>query len=365
MKNATQGAESVTLYFKEGSSDKVYAAQIEQSGKGWLVNFQYGRRGSTMNTGSKTPAPLPFEKAKGIFDKLVAEKTSKGYTTGEDGATYTHTSSEVRDTGERPQLLNDITEEEAERLIEDPAWGMQEKMDGRRRLAKKQAKDVSGINKKGLTVDLPSVVVASVNAARSFSGGVIDGEAVGDTLFAFDLLDSTGGITGSIRGLGYLDRYKILSSLGFKGAIQIVPLAVTTAEKRALFEKVKAAGGEGVVFKRLDAPYKAGRPNSGGDQLKFKFYAMGSFIVSKVNAKRSVALEVLFNGKRTSIGNVTITPNKAVPAVGDVVEIRYLYCFKGGSLYQPTFLAVRDDVDADECVHTQLKYKSDDNDEEA
>ena len=347
-------AESVTLYYKEGSSDKVYTAQLEQSGAGWLVRFAYGRRGAAMQVGTKTATPVPFAKAKSIYDKLVAEKTGKGYTPGEGGATFTQTSSEVRDTGERCQLLNDIDEAEVERLINDPAWCMQEKKDGRRQMVRDSGADViEGINRKGLVVAIAESVKQS---ALKIRGGhfTIDGEAVGDVLYAFDLLT----YQEDLRGLSYAERYARLVSLGPKGAIQVVPMVVTTMDKRKLMAKVRADRGEGVVFKRLAAPYKAGRPNSGGDQLKYKFYATGSFIVAKVNDKRSVALEIVVGKKRVPIGNVTITPNKEVPPVGSVVEVRYLYCFKGGSLYQPTYLVQRDDISAAECGEAQLKYKS-------
>lgn len=347
--NATQ--EKVTLYFKEGSSDKVYAAQLEPKGSGWVVNFQYGRRGSTMNTGTKTTAPVTYEKAKSIFDKLVREKTAKGYTAGEGATPYTGTSSEESDTGERPQLLNDVDDEaHVERLIKDPAWGMQEKMDGRRRMVKKKDGNVTGINRKGLAVGLPDGVFKDAEEfAESFT---LDGESIGDVVFSFDLLDVAGD---DLRKKGFAERFKILREISEPGDIQLVPLAVTEKEKRALFDRVKKARGEGVVFKRLDAPYTAGRPNSGGTQLRYKFKARGSFIVAKVNTKRSVEVK-LFDG--TLMGNVTITPNKAVPAVGDIVEVEYLYCFKGGSLYQPVYLEVRDDIDAKDCTDKQLKYKA-------
>ena len=81
-----------------------------------------------------------------------------------------------------------------------------------------------------------------------------------------------------------------------------------------------------MVFKRLDAPYTPGRPNSGGTQLKHKFYATCSAVVSKINDKRSVELRLL-NGKGwIPVGNVTIPPNFKVPAVGEVVEIRLPLC---------------------------------------
>ena len=56
--------------------------------------------------------------------------------------------------------------------------------------------------------------------------------------------------------------------------------------------------------------------------------------------------------------NVTIAPNKAIPAAGALVEIRYLYAYKGGSLYQATYLNERDDIEAGDCVLGQLKYKA-------
>lgn len=33
--------KQISLYYKDGSSDKVYHAQIEEKDGGYLVNFQY------------------------------------------------------------------------------------------------------------------------------------------------------------------------------------------------------------------------------------------------------------------------------------------------------------------------------------
>jgi bifunctional non-homologous end joining protein LigD len=65
-------AESITLYYREGSSDKVYQCSIEPSGELFVVNFAYGRRGSTMNTGTKTSSPVDYEMGIGIFVNLVS-----------------------------------------------------------------------------------------------------------------------------------------------------------------------------------------------------------------------------------------------------------------------------------------------------
>src|SRR5664279_248962 len=98
--------EAITLYYREGSSDKVYQCAIEPAGEHFVVNFAYGRRGSTLNTGTKTNVPVDYDNAKRIFDKLVKEKTAKGYTPGEDGTPYQTPDTVERFTGILPQLLN-------------------------------------------------------------------------------------------------------------------------------------------------------------------------------------------------------------------------------------------------------------------
>jgi predicted DNA-binding WGR domain protein len=78
--------ERITLYYREGSSDKVYQASIEAQGAWFVVNFAYGRRGSTMYTGTKTQTPVDYHSAKYIYDKLVWEKKANGYTDGPGGS---------------------------------------------------------------------------------------------------------------------------------------------------------------------------------------------------------------------------------------------------------------------------------------
>ena len=47
------------------------------------------------------------------------------------------------------------------------------------------------------------------------------------------------------------------------------------------------------------------------------------------------------------------------PAGRAVVEVRYLYAFAGsGHLYQPVYLGARDDLDATDCLASQLKFKA-------
>jgi len=67
------------LQFKEGNSDKVYEVDLCESGANYVVNFRYGRRGAELKEGTKTTTPVSFAEAEKIFQKLVDEKTRKGY----------------------------------------------------------------------------------------------------------------------------------------------------------------------------------------------------------------------------------------------------------------------------------------------
>ncbi len=356
-------AEQITLYFREGSSDKVYQAAIEPKGELFVVNFAFGRRGSTLNTGTKTSSPVDYETAKNTYDKLVREKMAKGYTPGENGTPYQHSDKADRVTGILPQLLNPIDYGEVKRLLRNPAWCLQEKFDGKRTLLQKKGDTVTAINRKGLVIGLPSPI--GVSAQKVTSDFVIDGECVGDVLYAFDLLELNGE---EYRPKPYQRRLVSLARLIDTPGVVHIELAETTtdpANKERQFAHLQAEKREGVVFKRLDAAYAPGRPASGGPALKHKFYATLSAVVAKVNPQRSVELRLLGKDGWQLAGNVTIPPNHPVPKVGAVVEARYLYAFpESGSLYQPTYLGLRSDIGIEECMRSQLKFKATESEEE-
>jgi bifunctional non-homologous end joining protein LigD len=356
--------KSITLYFREGRSDKVYQASVGRSGAGFVVNFAFGRRGSTLQTGTKTAIPVDYQAAVKVYDKLVQEKMAKGYTPGADGTPYQGTKREDVATGVFPQLLNSIDQGQAEQLVSDDGWWMQEKFDGKRILIRKDGEQVVGINRKGLAVALPQPIAEQALAIGDRQW-LMDGEAVGDTYIAFDLLER-GGI--DLRAKPYNLRLAALHNLVSQsvGVIRLVDTVKDAASKRSKLAQFRNDNREGAVFKRFSAPYRPGRPSSGGDQLKLKFTATASCIVAKTNgAKRSVALELLEGGKRIAVGNVNIPPSQNIPQARSVVEIRYLYAYPGGSLFQPVYLGQRDDIDPSACIIGQLKYKAGEDEEES
>jgi bifunctional non-homologous end joining protein LigD len=350
--------KATTLYFREGSSDKIYQVELVQSGEGWKVNFAFGRRGDTLQAGGKTAKPQPYAVAHSIYLKLLTQKLAKGYTPGESGVPFQDTAKEARNTGIIPQLLNPIEDFEIEAFLENNEYFCQEKFDGKRILIRRTDNQIQGINRAGLVVPLPQPLVDAAKSMTSCVQFLIDGELLGNIFLIFDLLEQDGE---DLRQLPYSDRLEILNGMPdlFGPEIGLVKTA-KGPEKRAFFNQLKEAGKEGCVFKSQFAPYSAGRPASGGTQRKYKFYETASFLVTALNNQRSVSLS-LYNTKDELVpaGNVTIPPNFPIPAVGDIVEARFLYAYReSGSIYQPVFLGKRDDIPQASCSTKQLKYKS-------
>ena len=361
-----------SLYYSEGRSDKEYHAEIIEVAGGNVVNFRFGRRGAALTVGTKTSTPVDFAQAQVIYDKLVKEKTAKGYTPDMSGVAYHGTEHAGRHTDFMPQLPNPITEFEALGLITDHQWAAQEKMDGERRAVDAVKDTVTGINRKGLIVSLPQPIADELQHIAASQGALrVDGEIIGDHLYVFDLHVHKGE---RIHAFPWIERMRLAQeSFSECQHIRAVSVAITTNEKNSVWNRVKLAHGEGVVFKRMNAPVSEGRPNSGGDWLKFKFTESASCCIFGVNSgKRSVRIGLLeirdhpIKGRgMLAVGNVTIPPNHDVPVVGEIVEVEYLYAYQGGSLYQPVYRGKRPDLDISACTTGQLKYKPEGRDDDA
>lgn len=359
--NTLSPAQRATLYCRSGTSDKVYQVALEPAGSRFVVNVAHGRRGSTLSTSTKTNVPVELPRAQAIYAQVLREKTAKGYTQGSEGVPYQHPEDPASPTGLLPMLLHGVEVDAIESLLESQDWVLQEKFDGRRVLLRKVGHVITGFNRRGLVIGLPTSLLEAL--ANLPDDVVLDGECVGDRFHAFDLLRLQGEDYGAQPLLRRLAALVNLLGPRTGPCLQVVNTAYGTDYKRLLFAEIQAGGREGVVFKRLDAPYTPGRPHRGGPALKHKFTATLSALVARSNEQRSVALELLGPEGWQSAGNVAIPPNQPLPRPGDVVEVRYLYAFpESGVLFQPVCLGVRTDVLAIECVVDQLKFKA--NDEE-
>jgi len=352
--------KSASLYFREGSSDKVYHATVEERDGGHVVNFQYGRRGGTMTTGSKTSSPVSAEEAVKVWTKLVNSKLAKGYRHMTEDGPGVIPQADLPDTPTEIQcvLLNPVDEDECERLLDDPNWAAQPKFDGVRFMLGRKDGKVYALNRKGKQVSVPTQIAKEADKIKG--DFLLDGELVGETLYVFDVLEMDGECKREHsleeRNRIWAIKFAALGGLATFGEGSILYVPIFTKDKRKLYEGLVEENAEGIVFKRLGSRYSVGRPASGGNYLKYKFYSTASCRVSKVNQKRSVSLEMVCG---TPVGNVTIPANHNVPGKGEVVEVRYLYAYEGGSLYQPTYLGVRDDVDPDTLESLKFKNEGD------
>ena len=345
--------KNITLYCTEGSSDKEYQASIEETNGGFLVNFAYGRRGSALKTGTKTNAPVSFEKAQKVYDSLVKSKTAKGYTEAESGARYVGTDLEERDSGLSPMLPSPIERDELEALINDDDWAFSEKMDGENRIIIVDAEGIRGVNRRGLLCSLRQEWAGEFMIPGD-ERMVFAGEDMGDHFAVFDLIESE--MTDEASDL--VVRHKAATYLvGTSDWTRIVPLAVGSEEKRKLLAKVEAEGGEGIVAKRIHTAYTGGRSL---DHLKFKFQESATFEVIRINDQRSVGIGLhAADGGIEDLGNVTIPANHDVPAVGDLVEVEYMMRYEGGALMQPKYKGARTDIDGKPSTDqiTRIKLK--------
>ena len=349
-KAKTMTIKSVSLFYKFENSDKEYHIQLEESNGGFVVNFQYGRVGNALQTGTKTTSPVSLLEADKIYAALLKRQLGKGYSEGDKKNDFSGGDfSQKKEVYILPQLLNTI--EDVDAYINDDNYVAQEKFDGNRKMVIADGK-IKGLNKKGIETTLPNSVITSV-----LNKCILDGELIENKLFVFDLLSLDGK---DFKQLTCKERITALETLKFGKGIEVVYTAYTTAEKRKLYEKLKKENKEGIVFKRKDSPYTHGRPASGGNQFKHKFYKTATFIVSSLTkGKRSVGLELISEGVRVFMGKVTVPPNHEVPSIDSFVEVRYLYCFpNGGSIFQPIFLNKRDDCDLTDVSISQMVYKA-------
>lgn len=354
--------ESISLYQKHGTTDKVYHAQLKPEGDGWVLTMQNGKRGGTLTPRAKFEAPVSYVLAKKEYDKLVRSKISDGYSEGTAGMVFQGTSLEERFTGNVPQHYNEITEEEVDTYVSSPDWVLQEKWDGRRFQLQRKGAEVQGSNKKALRVPVSDVIASSLACVADEGDLLLDSELMGaDLAVVFDVLVVNGV---DIRNqplnerLAHLERIKAkIEAAGVPG-LMVVHTVRTVEEKRKHLAALRENAREGGMFKRIDGEYTSGRPSSGGNALKFPFAFRATFRAGKKKtAKRSIEVFGTDGDKMVALGHCTVPSNYPIPAEGALVDIEYKYCYPGGSLCQPRYKGERDDVDLGDCDISRLHYK--------
>jgi bifunctional non-homologous end joining protein LigD len=263
-----------------------------------------------------------------------------------------------------PQLAQEAVLSSLTHYIVDDDKVEEQKLDGHRVLLVSPGGDAEPIaltrNGQPYTRGLPRKIREwRFPEGNGYGEMILDGELVGDTYWVFDMPKSAGNDESSPLSVRRFMLEQVLEFLT-RGcdAIRLVPQAKTTEEKRALAAKAIANNFEGLIVKDKRAPYRMGARTE--EWLKFKFVTTADCFVMAVrdDGKESIKLgmaqpfgnsgqyEIVEVGRASLIGK----EKRGEIAVGDVVEVRYLYCGAGGRLYQPTILRKRTDKPMHECT---------------
>lgn len=256
-----------------------------------------------------------------------------------------------------PQLAKSVEVTDLGSFINDDRWLIEQKLDGHRIFLADgdQGQPVATTrNGTGYTRKLPKAIT---DFRFPTADWLLDGELVDGTLWVFDM-PYAGGTDLSAEPL-YRRRMVLEAMLpALNGPFRLVPQAKTRDEKIAVAHKALREGYEGLLLKRKEAPYRsAGRTE---EWLKLKFVATVDVVVIDVRAdgKDSVGYAVWENGAMKPIGRASLIGKEknGTIAVGDVIEVRYLYVGADGRLYQPTILKKRTDKLPHECTGDQLRH---------
>lgn len=363
--------KSTQLFFQEGTSDKLYHATIFEDAGAYTVKVKWGRRNAKLNEGTKA-LKVTLAQAESTFDRLVREKTGKGYQAVSAGvkpapvAPLAGQGSSSKVTGKRAkvgfsaQLLNPIEDDELEAFLADETVLAQQKLDGNRVLVHLEEEPFA-TNRDGQRTTIATEIFEGLSSLPL--GTVVDGEIIGgDVYWLFDVIRVGGR---DVVALGCEERWRLLAEElepGLSAPIRVLGAAIGQKQKRALHEKLTAAGAEGMVFKQRGAPYKAGRPASGGTQRKHKFIKSADVVLLS-NAGNAYLMGVYDGPKRVEVGKVfagtTNASRKAIDGLlgagtQPVAEVRYLYATDDEQLFQPVFVRLRTDKAATACVRGQL-----------
>jgi bifunctional non-homologous end joining protein LigD len=356
--------QSIELHSTHAGSDKVYYIQLCEVDGGFVVNYQNGRRGGTLASGTKTKEPLTTAQAQSIYDRLVKEKINgdSHYTiVGSNSTSATTLVTDKTLSGTLPMLPSAVDESRVDALLDDDCWVMQRKYDGQRMMVIMRSDgSMLGSNKLGFVRPLPQVLVDAFRAASLPVDTIYDGEMVGNCYYVFDLVRLCGQDCKAWefrKRQQTRERLKLVSGGASNNVLRVVD-TYTGSAKRERFAQLRADGAEGVVFRDEYSPYGEGRS---GNCLKYKFTESATLLVDGHEpGKRSVYLGSFDpSGKRVTMGKVTIPSNAPIPDTNAIVEVGYLYAYPGThALAQPVYKGVRSDQTLESCVLSQLKYRA-------
>lgn len=263
----------------------------------------------------------------------------------------------------RPMKFKEAPVLDLPKYVHDDKWVLQQKLDGiRAQLVfepgeKPWWRNSSGEQmKSGAALGVANMIAARFGTApAAMVGYSLDGEILNGAFWLFDLFIDGERQTLAERLAALELVHEMLGDLGHHDLIKLLPTARTVDEKLKLATAVAEQGGEGWITKRLDSHYDFGARVE--HSLKLKITHTVDCVVTGRNVKRddNFTLGLYQDGKLVHVGNASAI-GKPNAQIGDVVEVKYLYCGAGNKLVQPTVLKMRDDKRPEECTTDQLRF---------
>lgn len=178
------------------------------------------------------------------------------------------------------------------RLLADPAWVVQTKLDGDRLLVEVRDGEVRAYGRNG-QAKASNVGRAMLAPFRHLTLGrwVFDGEVMGRTLWLFDLPVAEGHLD---RSAAFSDRHAALDAIvqslpspaaAVDAPLRLVPFVTGETAKRQALRAAETGRKEGVMFRRAAAAYRVGRSL---DLLKHKFVKTLDAVVVGVGGRGTV-----------------------------------------------------------------------------
>jgi bifunctional non-homologous end joining protein LigD len=252
----------------------------------------------------------------------------------------------------KPELLTEIPLSKIGSYIKNPAYGMQEKHNGKRRVIIKEGNTVYCLNKEGVRRDVPLAIVAGIRKLP-VQNLIIDTEMMDvyhvriSDILRIDELDLT------FRPYSF--RYSIIEQTFQNMAWgKPSPMAVTEDDKIWMAEHIVSTNAEGMVLRRLDAPYRQGEARQ---HYKVKLVKTLDAVVMGYNKEGKDSVELgLYdkNGILRRICGASLIGKGPRIVPGSVCEIFYLYGTRDLHVVQPRIVQVRDDKDPRACTLDQI-----------
>jgi bifunctional non-homologous end joining protein LigD len=260
-----------------------------------------------------------------------------------------------------PMLAEKIDNRTAVTLANSDNHAGERKVDGHRLLMHVDEGKIVPVSRTGKTLRCS---MSLIRAFQPFADGgnrwVFDGEYLDQTYYIFDLIEAADMIEPNHE---FELRRQVLETflgrLDLPANVVLLPSYRATEDKIALIKQVHAENGEGVVFKRLDAPYLCGKRSLHFAKLKFR-HEIDCIVVDRNRGAHNFVLALWDPAnpdKPIEVGEVSaLTGDKDRIRVGDVVTVTYLYATAERRLFQPVFPRIRVDKLSTECTVDQLVY---------